>query len=264
MSDLVCIAAAIAAAVVTGLIAFVVGRWSRRGEVTARRDAESQVSALTERLTQVSEENDVLHHKFVELKNTNRALTQELTTLNLELDGAQIMRSDYKQLKVRSGEADRLREEVVTLRSELETSRTEEDRLIPLGEDTAARDNARSLQEAVNSLVNEHVHAATIVDDSGFPVVAAGTADDALAAFSVLIAEPCAKASSFVKMGDPYGVSLVDVDGERVSYWPFVVSGKSMALVTMSKKPPATPAVNSAISKVKALLPRSSRTLEQY
>ncbi len=257
MSDIIL---GIGGALLVLAIGYWLGRWSSRAARSMMAQAEVQISDLEASVAELDTQKADLKQKVSDLKDAHGIKVQELVTLNLRLDGAEILRTDYRQAKVKGGEADRLREQVVNLETELSTLDAGED-LSPLGEDSEARDNAKSLQEAVTNLLNEDTFAATVVDDSGLTIVSAGLADDALAAFSVLLAEACNRAPGFVPIGDPYVITLIDSAGTRVSLWPFSVSNQPMALLTLSKAQPATPAVNAAISKVRALLPKSFRSL---
>ncbi len=250
----------IGGALVLLVAGYLFGRWSVHGAAKQAAEAVLLASDLESQVIVLSDDKANQKQKINDLKDDVGIKVQELATLNLRLDGVEIMRTDYRQAKVKGGEADRLRREVDTLQEELSTKAVVED-LSPLGHDAAARDNAKSLQEAVNNLLNEDTFAATVVDDAGLQIVSAGVADDALAAFSVLLARACERAPGFVAIGDPYVITLIDAAGTRVSLWPFQVSNRPMALLTLSRAHPATPAINAAISKVRALLPKSFRSL---
>ena len=247
-----------------GLLALVVGYLLGHlsGRRATKRAAEHKLLAsdLEIQVQMLQDDNANQKQESYDLRDEVGIKVQELQTLNLRLDGVEILRTDYRRAKVKGGEADRLRREVDSLQTELSTKAVVED-LTPLGDDAAAKDNAKSLQEAVSNLLNEDTFAATIVDDAGLQIVSAGSSDDALAAFSVLMNAACTRAPGFVPIDDPYVITLIDSDGSRVSLWPFNVNERQMALVTLSKAHPATAAVNTAISKVRALLPRSFRSL---
>ena len=238
--------------------------WRRRAAATAR-EATARIGTLEAELVTTRERNEALDQQLIELEHIREARAQELKRLNAHLSRTHNnppnrQRTRQRTNPPRTEESRRLRGEIDRLKTEL-ASRPGDVEIVPLGDDQRAQSDAKSLREAVTSLLNRQTYSALVVDSSGFPIVTAGLADDALAAFSVLLARPCERVTSFVALGDPYVISIIDVTGHRVSYWPFSIGDKQMALVTMSGKQTPTPAVNAAISKVKALLPRSFRSL---
>ncbi len=224
--------------------------------------AANEVPNLKALLTNVQAEKATLGAQLVAAQKTHHYESNQIEMLEAKLHGFEALRSEYLRLREQhdavkqpSGEPDQRSEGTRPIQPSL-ARKAASARPGPRRTETSLEG---TLSLAISTLLDESTSAVSIVDHTGLPLTTAGFFDDALGAFTTILAEPCVRVNSFIPFGRPRLLTLVDDDGARVSIWPFAVGKQTMTLVALSTRELPADQVKLAISKVVERLSRPRR-----